>query len=111
MGIKQMRILSPFSSHKYHPTAPSLLRPTLRFRINFSPNRSTTPSSRSHSSMSPDINTMSKASKAASTIPTEQWAQVLEAKGKPVVYKRIPVETPGPDEVLVNVKYSGVCHT
>lgn len=45
------------------------------------------------------------------TIPTEQWAQVLETKGKPVVYKRIPVESPGPDEVLVNVKFSGVCHT
>ena len=23
----------------------------------------------------------------------------------------IPVQKPGPDEVLVNVKYSGVCHT
>ena len=29
-----------------------------------------------------------------------------------VVYKKIPVQQkPGPDEVLVNVKYSGVCHT
>ncbi len=28
-----------------------------------------------------------------------------------VVYKKIPVQKPGPDEVLVNVKYSGVCHT
>jgi len=45
------------------------------------------------------------------TIPTEQWAQVVEETGKPVVYKRIPVQKPGPDEVLVNVKYSGVCHT
>ncbi len=27
------------------------------------------------------------------------------------VYKRIPVQQPGPDEVLINVKYSGVCHT
>lgn len=61
--------------------------------------------------MSPDINALSKGSKAAPTVPTEQWAQVLESKGKPVVYKRIPVETPGPDEVLVNVKFSGVCHT
>lgn len=26
-------------------------------------------------------------------------------------YKKIPVQKPGPDEVLVNVKYSGVCHT
>jgi propanol-preferring alcohol dehydrogenase len=28
-----------------------------------------------------------------------------------VVYKKIPVQKPGPDEILVNVKYSGVCHT
>lgn len=28
-----------------------------------------------------------------------------------VVYKQIPVPKPGPDEVLINVKYSGVCHT
>lgn len=27
------------------------------------------------------------------------------------MYKKIAVPTPGPDEVLVNVKYSGVCHT
>ncbi|KAJ4402996.1 alcohol dehydrogenase [Gnomoniopsis sp. IMI 355080] len=44
-------------------------------------------------------------------IPTEQWAQVCEQKGGPVVYKKIPVPKPGPDEVLVNVKFSGVCHT
>lgn len=28
-----------------------------------------------------------------------------------VEYKKIPVGKPGPDEVLVNVKFSGVCHT
>ncbi|KAK3320938.1 dehydrogenase-like protein [Cercophora scortea] len=44
-------------------------------------------------------------------IPTEQWAQVVEATGGPAIYKKIPVQQPGPDEVLVNVKYSGVCHT
>jgi len=44
-------------------------------------------------------------------IPTEQWAQVVEKTGQPVVYKKIPVQKPGPDEVLVNIKYSGVCHT
>jgi len=27
------------------------------------------------------------------------------------VYKKIPVPSPGPDEVLINIKYSGVCHT
>ncbi|TWU79001.1 alcohol dehydrogenase [Metarhizium rileyi] len=44
-------------------------------------------------------------------IPTEQWAAVVEKTGGPVVYKKIPVRDPGPDEVLINVKYSGVCHT
>lgn len=28
-----------------------------------------------------------------------------------IVYKKIPVQKPGPDEVLINVKFSGVCHT
>ncbi|CAK7246408.1 MAG: Alcohol dehydrogenase [Sporothrix thermara] len=45
------------------------------------------------------------------SIPTEQWAQVVEATGKQPVYKKIPVPTPGPNEVLINIKYSGVCHT
>lgn len=44
-------------------------------------------------------------------IPTEQWAQVIEKVGGPVQYKKIPVQKPGPEEVLVNIKYSGVCHT
>lgn len=26
-------------------------------------------------------------------------------------YKTVPIPKPGPDEILVNVKYSGVCHT
>lgn len=43
-------------------------------------------------------------------IPSEQWAQVVEKTGS-IVYKKIPVQEPGPDEVLINVKYSGVCHT
>ncbi|KAI5867905.1 dehydrogenase-like protein [Durotheca rogersii] len=47
----------------------------------------------------------------AATIPKEQWAQVIEQTGGPVHYKKIPVAQPGPDEVLVNIKYSGVCHT
>ncbi|KAL8933675.1 MAG: hypothetical protein Q9216_006260 [Gyalolechia sp. 2 TL-2023] len=44
-------------------------------------------------------------------IPDKQWAQVIEKTGGPVEYKQIPVPKPGPDEVLVNIKYSGVCHT
>lgn len=48
---------------------------------------------------------------SAPQIPQEQYAAVVEKTGGPVVYKKIPVQKPGPDEVLVNVKYSGVCHT
>jgi len=44
-------------------------------------------------------------------IPEKQWAQVIEKTGGPVVYKQIPVQKPGADEVLINVKFSGVCHT
>ncbi|KAK3678124.1 alcohol dehydrogenase [Recurvomyces mirabilis] len=47
----------------------------------------------------------------APNIPEKQWAQVIEKTGGPVEYKEIPVAKPGPDEVLVNIKYSGVCHT
>jgi len=47
----------------------------------------------------------------ASKIPETQWAQVVTKKGGPVEYKQIPVPKPGPDEVLINIKYSGVCHT
>lgn len=47
----------------------------------------------------------------APQIPKSQWAQVIEKVGGPVKYKEIDVATPGPDEVLVNIKYSGVCHT
>jgi hypothetical protein len=61
------------------------------------------------------------------TIPDKQWAQVIEKTGErrlsllpgeyhtdentALQYKEIPVPKPGPDEVLVNIKYSGVCHT
>ena len=45
------------------------------------------------------------------SIPEKQWAQVFEKSGGPIDYKEIPVPKPGPDEVLVNIKFSGVCHT
>ncbi|KAI9896417.1 hypothetical protein N3K66_008589 [Trichothecium roseum] len=48
---------------------------------------------------------------SSAQIPQKQWAQVIEKTGGPTNYKEIPVPTPGPDEVLVNVKFSGVCHT
>lgn len=44
-------------------------------------------------------------------IPKLQYAQVFQTNGGPVELKQIPVPEPGPDEVLVNIKYSGVCHT
>ena len=44
-------------------------------------------------------------------VPEKQMAQVFEKSGGPVEFKEIAVQKPGPDEVLVNVKYSGVCHT
>jgi len=47
----------------------------------------------------------------APNIPKKQWAQVIEKVGGPVDYKEIDVGTPGPNQVLVNIKYTGVCHT
>lgn len=47
----------------------------------------------------------------AGQIPEMQWAQVFEKNNGPIEYKQIPVPKPGPDEVLVNIKYTGVCHT
>lgn len=45
------------------------------------------------------------------SIPKTQKAVVFEKHGGPLIYKDIPVPTPGNDQILVNVKYSGVCHT
>jgi propanol-preferring alcohol dehydrogenase len=44
-------------------------------------------------------------------IPSQQWAQVCSKTDGPLEYKQIPVASPAADEVLVNIKYSGVCHT
>jgi len=44
-------------------------------------------------------------------IPQKQWAQVMYEVGGPLQYKQIDVPKPGPMDVLVNIKYSGVCHT
>ncbi|GMM35833.1 alcohol dehydrogenase [Saccharomycopsis crataegensis] len=44
-------------------------------------------------------------------IPATQKAVVFDTNGGPLVYKDIPVPKPKPNEILVNVKYSGVCHT
>lgn len=45
------------------------------------------------------------------SIPTTQKAVVFEKNGGPLIYKDIPVPKPKPNELLINVKYSGVCHT
>lgn len=44
-------------------------------------------------------------------IPKEQKAQVVENKGGPPTFKTIPVPKPGPNDVLINIKFSGVCRT
>jgi len=44
-------------------------------------------------------------------VPKQQWACVAEKEGAVSEYKKIDVPKPGPDQVLVNIKYSGVCHT
>jgi len=40
-------------------------------------------------------------------IPKMQWAQVFAENRGPIELKQIPVPVPGPDEVLVNIKYTG----
>ncbi|ODV87073.1 hypothetical protein CANARDRAFT_26506, partial [[Candida] arabinofermentans NRRL YB-2248] len=46
-----------------------------------------------------------------STIPATQMGVVFDTNGGPLQYKEIPVPKPKPNEILINVKYSGVCHT
>jgi len=47
----------------------------------------------------------------APSVPKKQMAQVIHKTGGPVEFKEIDVAKPGPDEVLINIKFSGVCHT
>ena len=47
----------------------------------------------------------------APTIPKTQKGVIFYENGGPLEYKEIPVPTPKPNEILINVKYSGVCHT
>lgn len=44
-------------------------------------------------------------------IPKEQKGVIFAQSGAPLEYKTIPVPQVGHDEVLVNIKYTGVCHT
>ncbi|CAK9441606.1 uncharacterized protein LODBEIA_P54740 [Lodderomyces beijingensis] len=45
------------------------------------------------------------------SIPKTQKAVVFQDNGGKLEYKDIPVPTPKPNELLIHVKYSGVCHT
>jgi len=45
------------------------------------------------------------------SIPTTQKAVIFETNGGPLKYTDIAVPKPKPNELLINVKYSGVCHT
>lgn len=44
-------------------------------------------------------------------IPKTQKAVVFETNGGPLEYKDIAVPVPKDSEILINIKYSGVCHT
>jgi propanol-preferring alcohol dehydrogenase len=44
-------------------------------------------------------------------IPPQMQAMVLEAPGRPLVLKELPVPAPGPGQVLVKVHACGVCRT
>ncbi|ODV83924.1 hypothetical protein CANARDRAFT_177359 [[Candida] arabinofermentans NRRL YB-2248] len=46
-----------------------------------------------------------------SEIPKVQYGCIFETNGGPIEYKQIPVPVPKSNEILINVKYSGVCHT
>ncbi|GMM31314.1 alcohol dehydrogenase [Martiniozyma asiatica (nom. inval.)] len=45
------------------------------------------------------------------TIPEKQMGVIFETHGGPLEYKELPVPKPKANEILINVKYSGVCHT
>lgn len=45
------------------------------------------------------------------SIPTTQKAVIFYENGGELKYTDIPVPKPKPNELLINVKYSGVCHT
>ncbi|KAG7661161.1 uncharacterized protein J8A68_005334 [[Candida] subhashii] len=44
-------------------------------------------------------------------IPETQKALVFETPGGPIQFKDRPVPKPGPNELLLKMKYSGVCHS
>ncbi|QEU61854.1 hypothetical protein KDRO_E07370 [Kluyveromyces lactis] len=47
----------------------------------------------------------------ATSVPETQKGVIFYENGGKLEYKDIPVPKPKPNEILINVKYSGVCHT
>lgn len=47
----------------------------------------------------------------SASVPKTQKGVIFYENNGPLEYKDIPVPTPKPTEILINVKYSGVCHT
>jgi propanol-preferring alcohol dehydrogenase len=45
------------------------------------------------------------------TVGYEQMGVVFATNNAPLKYQKIPIPDCGRDEVLINIKYSGVCHT
>ena len=45
------------------------------------------------------------------TTGKEQFGVVFSKNNAPLQYKKIPVPQVGHDEVLINIKFTGVCHT
>ncbi len=45
------------------------------------------------------------------SLPTTQKAIIFEQHNGPLLYKDIPIPQPKPTEILINLKYSGVCHS
>lgn len=45
------------------------------------------------------------------TIPKKMHAAVLKEYKKPFAYEEVPVPEVGPNDVLVQVKAAGLCHT
>ncbi|CAD6197451.1 unnamed protein product [Caenorhabditis auriculariae] len=45
------------------------------------------------------------------SIPTTQRALYFEKYNGPLEVKKIPVPKPAEDELLVRIRYSGICHT
>lgn len=48
---------------------------------------------------------------AAEVVPKTHKAAIFDTIGGPIVVRDVPTPEPGPDQILVKIIYSGVCHT